>query len=203
MGAYLLVDEAHSMGVLGERGRGLAEAAGVEADVDFIVGTFSKSLGSVGGFVVSNEANFDLLRIVSRPYMFTASLPPAVVASTLTALKRLEEDSDLRRRLDANARHLFDGLRDLGFSMGPQASPIAAVVMPDQATAVGMWNALMANGVYLNLAVPPATPENRSLLRSSVSAAHTPEQIEQVLNVFARLGQEFGLLPKPARQASA
>jgi 8-amino-7-oxononanoate synthase len=203
MGAYLLVDEAHSMGVLGAKGRGLAEAAGVEADVDFIVGTFSKSLGSVGGFVVSDEKDFDLLRIVSRPYMFTASLPPAVIASTLTALKRLEEDGDLRRRLDANARHLFDGLRALGFSMGPQASPIAAVVMPDQATAVAMWNALMANGVYLNLAVPPATPENRSLLRSSVSAAHTHEQIEKVLSVFAQLGQEFGLLPEQARQASA
>jgi 8-amino-7-oxononanoate synthase len=202
-GAYLLVDEAHSMGVLGEKGRGLAEAAGVEADVDFIVGTFSKSLGSVGGFVVSDEKDFDLLRIVSRPYMFTASLPPAVVASTLTALERVEKDSGLRHRLDANARHLFDGLRALGFQMGPQASPIAAVVMPDQATAVAMWNALMANGIYLNLAVPPATPENRSLLRSSVSAAHTPEQIEKVLSVFAQLGQEFGLLPSAARQASA
>lgn len=191
------------MGVLGEKGRGLAESAGVEADVDFIVGTFSKSLGSVGGFVVSDEKDFDLLRIVSRPYMFTASLPPAVIASTLTALKRLEEDSELRRRLDANARQLFDGLRALGFQMGPQASPIAAVVMPDQATAVGMWNALMANGVYLNLAVPPATPENRSLLRSSVSAAHTPEQIAKVISVFAQLGQDFGLLPKQVRQATA
>jgi 8-amino-7-oxononanoate synthase len=203
MGAYLLVDEAHSMGVLGEKGRGLAEAAGVEADVDFIVGTFSKSLGSVGGFVVSDEDNFDLLRIVSRPYMFTASLPPAVVASTLEALKRVEAEPDLRRRLDANAHHLFEGLRALGFAMGPHASPIAAVVMPDQATAVGMWNALMANGVYLNLAVPPATPDNRSLLRSSVSAAHTPEQLDRVLTVFAQLGREFGLLPDRARQASA
>jgi 8-amino-7-oxononanoate synthase len=202
-GAYLLVDEAHSMGVLGEKGRGLAEAAGVEADVDFIVGTFSKSLGSVGGFVVSDAENFDLLRIVSRPYMFTASLPPAVIASTLVALKRVESDSGLRTRLDANARHLFDGLRALGFTLGPQASPIAAVVMPDQATAVAMWNALMTNGVYLNLAVPPATPDNRSLLRSSVSAAHTPQQLDEVLNVFARLGEEFGLLPSRSRQASA
>ncbi|MFN3583074.1 serine palmitoyltransferase [Phenylobacterium sp.] len=202
MGGYLLVDEAHSMGVLGETGRGLAEAAGVEADVDFIVGTFSKSLGSVGGFLVSNEENFDLLRIVSRPYMFTASLPPAVIASTLTALKRLQDEPGLRARLSANADRLFEGLRDMGYAVGPHASPITAVEMPDQAMAVAMWNALLQNGVYLNLAIPPATPENKSLLRSSVSAAHTPEQIDAVLGVFQQLGQEFGLLPS-ARRATA
>ncbi len=199
MGGHLLVDEAHSMGVLGEKGRGLSEAAGVEDGVDFIVGTFSKSLGSVGGFLVSDEENFDLLRIVSRPYMFTASLPPAVIASTLTALKRLEEDASLRTRLSANADRLYDGLRDMGYSVGPHASPITAVEMPDQATAVGMWNALLQNGVYLNLAIPPATPDNKSLLRSSVSAAHTPEQIDAVLSVFEQLGQEFGLLPNRRR----
>ncbi|WP_309089289.1 pyridoxal phosphate-dependent aminotransferase family protein [Phenylobacterium sp.] len=199
MGGYLLVDEAHSMGVLGEKGRGLAEAAGVEDGVDFIVGTFSKSLGSVGGFLVSDEENFDLLRIVSRPYMFTASLPPAVIASTLEALKRLEEDASLRTRLSANADRLYEGLRDMGYSVGPHASPITAVEMPDQATAVGMWNALLQNGVYLNLAIPPATPDNKSLLRSSVSAAHTPEQIDAVLSVFEQLGQEFGLLPARRR----
>jgi 8-amino-7-oxononanoate synthase len=199
MGGYLLVDEAHSMGVLGEKGRGLAEAAGVEDGVDFIVGTFSKSLGSVGGFLVSDEENFDLLRIVSRPYMFTASLPPAVIASTLSALTRLEEDASLRTRLSANADRLYEGLRDMGYSVGPHASPITAVEMPDQATAVGMWNALLQNGVYLNLAIPPATPENKSLLRSSVSAAHTPEQIDAVLNVFETLGQAFGLLPARRR----
>jgi len=201
-GAYLMVDEAHSLGVLGATGRGLAEAAGVEDDVDFIVGTFSKSLGAVGGFLVSDEDNFDLLRIVSRPYMFTASLPPAVIASTLTALERLETDKDLRVRLAANADRLYDGLRDMGYAVGPHASPITAVVMPDQATAVMMWNALLANGVYLNLAIPPATPENKSLLRSSVSAAHTPEQIDEVLDIFERLGLEYGLLQRP-RRASA
>ena len=202
MGAYLLVDEAHSMGVLGEKGRGLAEAAGVEADVDYIVGTFSKSLGAVGGFLVADDDNFDLLRIVSRPYMFTASLPPAVIASTLTALVRLEADAQLRTQLAANADQLYDGLRDMGYAVGPHASPITAVVMPDQAMAVTMWNALLQNGVYLNLAIPPATPDNRPLLRSSVSAAHTPEQIQQVLGVFERLGLEHNLLQRP-RRASA
>ena len=128
MGAYLLVDEAHSMGVLGDKGRGLAELEGVEADVDFIVGTFSKSLGAIGGFCVSDAEDFDIMRVVSRPYMFTASLPPAVVASTLTALKRAEEDVGLRARLQSNSRRLFDGLNKLGFTTGPKASPIVAVV---------------------------------------------------------------------------
>jgi 8-amino-7-oxononanoate synthase len=202
MGAYLLVDEAHSLGVLGEKGRGLAEAQGVEADVDVIVGTFSKSLGAIGGFCVSDMEDFEVMRVVCRPYMFTASLPPAVIASTLTALKRLEEDSSLRVRLQANADQLWNGLRDMGYAVGPHASPITAVVMPDQAMAVTMWNALLQNGVYLNLAIPPATPDNRPLLRSSVSAAHSREQIETVLSVFEQLGQEFGLL-KRARRASA
>src|SRR5678815_924796 len=141
--------------------------------------------------------SFDLLRIVSRPYMFTASLPPAVIASTLKALQRLEEDKSLRVQLSANADQLWNGLRDMGYAVGPHASPITAVVMPDQAMAVTMWNALLTNGVYLNLAIPPATPDNRPLLRSSVSAAHTPQQIDTVLNVFEQLGQEFGLLQRP------
>ena len=202
-GAYLLVDEAHSMGVLGERGRGLAEAAGMEADVDFIVGTFSKSLGAIGGFCVSDVDDFDILRVVSRPYMFTASLPPAVVASTLKALERAESDRSLRPRLQANSQRLYDGLNALGFTTGPQISPIVAVVMPDMPTALSMWNQLLRGGVYLNLALPPATPNNRPLLRSSVSAAHTTEQIDQVLAAFEWAGRELGLLPAQTQRASA
>jgi 8-amino-7-oxononanoate synthase len=202
-GVHLLVDEAHSMGVLGEHGRGLAEAAGVEADVDFIVGTFSKSLGAVGGFCVSDADCFDVLRVISRPYMFTASLPPAVIASSLAALQRLESDRGLRESLRANGAQLYDGLNALGYTTGPQASPIVAVAMPDQPTALAMWNSLLANGVYLNLALPPATPDSRPLLRSSVSAAHTPEQIDHVLSVFARVGRELGVLPRTSQRASA
>ena len=201
-GAYLLVDEAHSMGVLGERGRGLAEQADVEGDVDFIVGTFSKSLGAIGGFCVSDADDFDILRVVSRPYMFTASLPPAVVASTLKALELAETDRELRPRLQANAQRLYDGLNALGFTTGPKVSPIVAVVMPDMATALGMWNALLAGGVYLNLALPPATPDNRPLLRTSVSAAHTPEQIDEVLSVFEFVGRQLGALPRVSQRAS-
>jgi 8-amino-7-oxononanoate synthase len=174
----------------------------MEADVDFIVGTFSKSLGAIGGFCVSDVDDFDILRVVSRPYMFTASLPPAVVASTLKALERAESDRSLRPRLQANSQRLHDGLNALGFATGPQVSPIVAVVMPDMPTALSMWNQLLKGGVYLNLALPPATPNNRPLLRSSVSAAHTTEQIDQVLAAFEWAGRELGLLPAQTQRAS-
>ena len=203
LGGYLLVDEAHSMGVLGDHGRGLAEAAGVEEDVDFVVGTFSKSLGAIGGFCVSDMDDFDVMRVTCRPYMFTASLPPAVVSSTVTALRRLEEQPELRHKLMANARRLYDGLSGLGFMTGPTSSPIVAITMPDTERAIGMWNALLQNGVYLNLALPPATPDSRPLLRTSVSAAHSEQQIDQVLAVFAEIGAAMGLIEAPLKRVSA
>ena len=198
MGAYLIVDEAHSMGVLGEKGRGLAEAVGVEADVDFVVGTFSKSLGSVGGFCVSDLPDFNLLRVACRPYMFTASLPPAVIASTTQALKVMQERPELRTRLLENAQRLYDGLTGLGFATGPQASPVVSVSMPDRAFAIAFWNALLEAGLYLNLALPPATPTGTPLLRSSVSAAHTPAQIDTAIELFAEVGRQLGVLPEAA-----
>jgi 8-amino-7-oxononanoate synthase len=201
-GAYLLVDEAHSLGVLGETGRGLAEAAGVEADVDFIVGTFSKSLGSVGGFCVSDSPDFDLMRVVCRPYMFTASLPPGVVASTLAALDKLQRDPTLRMNLMRNARRLFDGLRALGFHTGPEANPIVAVAMPDQEMAVVFWKMLLESGLYLNLALPPATPTNVCLLRASISAAHGLDQIDAALDIFESVGRTLGVLGPDRRRVA-
>ncbi|MFC7331680.1 serine palmitoyltransferase [Rhodocista pekingensis] len=202
-GAFLLVDEAHSMGVLGAHGRGLAEAAGVEQDVDFIVGTFSKSLGAVGGFCVSDLPDFDILRVACRPYMFTASLPPSVIASTMQALHRMQEEPALRLRLTANARRLYDGLKGLGFRVGPEANPIVSIALPSREIAIAFWNMLLDNGLYLNLALPPATPDNLPLLRSSVSAAHTPQQIETAIGLFAQIGRSLGLLPATKVHAAA
>ncbi|SNR96591.1 MULTISPECIES: pyridoxal phosphate-dependent aminotransferase family protein [unclassified Azospirillum] len=194
-GAFLLVDEAHSMGVLGETGRGLAEEVGVEADVDFIVGTFSKSLGAVGGFCVSDLPDFDILRVACRPYMFTASLPPSVIATSLQALKRLREEPGLRLRLNSNSRRLYEGLRNLGFQVGPVANPIVAVALPTKELAIAFWNGLLEAGLYLNLALPPATPNSLALLRTSVSAAHTPQQIDTAIELFAQVGRRLGVLP--------
>lgn len=193
-GGYLMVDEAHSMGVLGRTGRGLCEEADAEADVDFVVGTFSKSLGAVGGFCVSDHDEFDVLRVACRPYMFTASLPPSTMASVLKALEVLVRRPELRTRLMGNARALHDGLAGLGFVVGPQVSPVVAVQLHDVETALQFWNALLENGVYVNLAVPPATPNGLPLLRCSISAAHTRPQIRRILDVFQRVGDELGVL---------
>jgi 8-amino-7-oxononanoate synthase len=183
-GAYLMIDEAHSLGVLGENGRGLAEEAGVEEGVDFVVGTFSKSLGAIGGFCVSNHPELDLVRYASRPYVFTASSSPSIIASTRRALQILNTKPELRRRLWDNANKLYGALQDLGFALGPEVSPIIAARFDDMGKALAFWNGLLERGVYVNMVLPPATPDGRCLLRCSVSAAHTPEQMDTICRVF-------------------
>jgi 8-amino-7-oxononanoate synthase len=201
-GAYLLVDEAHSLGVLGECGRGLAEQAGVEADADFVLGTFSKSLGSIGGFCASDDPDFGLLRVASRAYMFTASLPPSVVASVSRALELVEERPDLRARLADNAARLYHGLAAAGFALGPTPSPIVALRMPGPALAATFWNRLLEAGIYVNLALPPATPGSQSLLRTSVTAAHTAGQIDRALGAIVGIGRELGILEADLLEAA-
>ncbi len=191
---YLLSDEAHSLGVLGRYGRGLPEEVGCEDDVDFIVGTFSKSVGTVGGFCVSNHPQFDTLRLVCRAYVFTASLPPSVVASAIANLKAVQKGGALRARLMRNAKHLHTGLSALGLKIASDVSPVVAVVAPDVQTAVTFWRGLIEAGVYVNLALPPATPFGYSLLRASLCAAHTEEQLEEVIAIFAKVASDIGLI---------
>ncbi len=193
-GAYLMVDEAHSLGVLGERGRGLAEAEGVEDRVDFIVGTFSKSLGAIGGYCVSPHRVLDTLRYAARPYIFTASASPAQIASTRVALRLLRDGRELRRRLWANAERFYNGLKALGCQLGPQLSPVIPVILGEsREESLAVWKELLEGGVYVNLVMPPATPDHRCLLRCSMSAAHTPEQIDTLLQVFARVFSAHGM----------
>ncbi len=198
-GAYLMVDEAHSMGVLGATGRGLAEAAGVEDDVDFIVGTFSKSLGAIGGYCVSDLEDFEILRVACRPYMFTASLPPSIVASVTAALRVMRSRPDLRARLHSNVRILYDGLAAAGFRLGRTKSPVVAVHIDSPELAVATWVALLQAGVYVNLALPPATPAGTALLRCSVCAAHSREQLETVIDTLTEVAYETGVLREPSR----
>ena len=186
-GARLLVDEAHSLGVFGETGRGVAEADGVSDKVDFIVGTFSKSLGAMGGFCVSRHNILDLFRYVSRPFMFTASPSPVVMATTHEALRQLRSRPELKKTLWSNADRLYRGLQELGFELGPELSPVVAVRCKDKATALASWNQLLEAGVYVNMMLPPATPGGGSFLRCSISAAHTPEQIDTIISKFKDL----------------
>jgi 8-amino-7-oxononanoate synthase len=202
-GAWLLVDEAHSLGVLGERGGGLAEAEGVEAEVDFVVGTFSKSLGAIGGFCASDLPDFDVLRIASRAYMFTASLPPSVVASVSRAIDAVEARPELRARLAANGRRLHAGLGAMGFALGAEPGPIVSLPMPDRETAVRFWNLLLAEGVYANLALGPATPGGRPLLRMSVSAALDAGQIDSAVAAIGQVGRALGVPADEEGRAAA
>ena len=195
-GAMILVDEAHGMGFFGAHGRGVYEEQGVADDVDFVVGTFSKSVGTVGGFCVSNHPKFEVLRLVCRPYVFTASLPPSVVATAATSIRKLKDAGDKRARLWKNSRRLHQALRDLGFTLGtPDAqSAIIAVVFPDQASAVGMWQGLLERGLYVNLARPPATPAGMFLLRCSLCAEHSDAQVGEIIAMFAAAGRAIGCI---------
>ncbi len=186
-GACMLLDEAHSMGVFGERGRGLAEAVGVEDRVDFVVGTFSKSLGSIGGFCVSNRPELELARFAARSYIFTASPTPSIVASTRVTLQRVAAGQALRKQLWENSRRLYQGLSDAGFRLGPEPGPVVAVFVDCQETAINWWHQLLDDGVYVNLVMPPATPSTSCLLRCSISAAHTPDQVNRIIDRFSAL----------------
>ena len=191
---YLLSDEAHSLGVLGRFGRGLPEELGLEDEVDFIIGTFSKSAGTVGGFCASSHPKFNLLRLACRPYIFTASLPPSVVASATVAISLIERGGALRKRLMRNAQRLHSGLSQLGLDIGSDISPVVAVIAPDVNIGVKFWRNLMESGVYVNLALPPATPNNFALLRCSLSASHTNAQIDSIIDIFSKSASSLGLI---------
>jgi len=186
-GCTLLLDEAHSLGVLGETGQGLVETTGLLDEVDFITGTFSKSLCSIGGFCVSNHPQLDQLRYVSHPYIFTASPSPATIASTRAALVLLREGTDLRKQLWRSSELLYTRLEQTGYTLGPQPGPVIAAIVDNPKLALALWQGLLEHDIYVNLILPPAAPEGKSLVRCSVNAAHSEEQMEYVASVFAKL----------------
>ena len=187
-GAWLMVDEAHSFGLLGPRGLGLCEELDLLDSVDFIVSTFSKSLGGLGGFCVSRHADLELLRMASRPYIFTASLPPAVIAATRQALRRVLAGEDLRERLWRHVHRLYPELVRLGYRVGSDIpGPIAALLFEQHEAAIRVWQGLFDAGIYTNLMVPPATPGHLSVVRISLSAAHSDEDISRIMDVLRRV----------------
>ncbi len=183
-GAYLLIDEAHSLGVLGDNGRGLVEESGIPEQVDFITGTFSKSLGSVGGFCSSNHPEIETLRYASRPYVFTASPSPSNIAAARKALDIIIHRPELRKQLWDNTFALHKRLSALGLSLGPEITPIIPVRYQDPKEALSTWTRLLENGVYVNMVLPPATPDGSAFLRCSMSAAHTEQQVETIAQAF-------------------
>ena len=190
-GAYLLVDEAHSFGVYGEQGRGVAEAEGVMDKIDFYSGTFSKALAAIGGFVASNHPEAEYLRFASRPYKFTASPSPATIASAAAALRNIKETPALKERLWENAGRLHAALTQVGLKLASGPAPVISALFPTKEDAFAAWNFLLDEGVYVNMAIPPGTPGKESLLRLAVSSAHTKDDIDRLVDAYGAMAAAF------------
>lgn len=192
--AALAVDDAHALGVLGPQGDGTGAHFGLQDEVDIIVGTFSKTLASVGGFIASSERVINFLRHNSRPFIFTAALPPANTAGVLAALEVMRQEPWRRERLWHNTRRLAQGLRSLGYDIGPTRTPIVPVLIGPLDRTLIMWRRMYDAGVFTNPVVPPAVPQAQCRLRTSLMATHTDEQIDLCLDAFARIGKELGAI---------
>jgi 8-amino-7-oxononanoate synthase len=190
-GAQVLVDDAHALGVLGPDGAGTPSHFGITDDVDLILATFSKSLASVGGVIAASETVIHWLRHHSRALIFTASMPPSSVAGALAALNVLQREPERRERLWSNTTIVADALRAMGFDIGASVTPIIPVQVGNVTKATQVWRVLFDNGVFSHPIVPPAVPANACRIRVSMSAEHTPEQIERVLEAFARVARSL------------
>jgi 8-amino-7-oxononanoate synthase len=193
-GCRLMVDDAHGIGVLGTHGRGTAEHFGVEDQVDLIMGTFSKSLASVGGFVAGEERVVDWIKHRARTLIFSAAPPPASVAAVLKALDIIEREPERRERLWENTRFMANGLKSLGFDTGASRTPVIPVIVGDDRTAFTMAMRLHQAGVFVNPVVTPAVPPGQAMIRTSYMATHTREHLERALEAIGRVGRDLGII---------
>lgn len=192
-GARLMVDDAHSLGVMG-KGRGTAAHFGVTDQVDLIMGTFSKSFASLGGFIAGDDDVIHYIQHHARSLIFSASMPAANVAAVLAALDIIESEPERIERLWAVTERMRAGLRRLGFNMGPSVTPIIPIVIGDRMTTLVAWKKCFEKGLYTNAVLAPAVPPDQCRLRTSYMATHTDEQIDRALNILAEVGRELGLI---------
>lgn len=192
--AGVMVDDAHAIGVLGPTGRGTAEHFGLEQDVDLIMGTFSKSMASVGGFIAGDATVIDFIKHRARTLIFSAAPPPASVAAALATVAIMEGEPERRARLWDNTRFFAEGLRSLGLDTGESESPVVPVVVGEDLTALRMVQRLHEEGVFVNCVLSPATPPGRALIRTSLMATHTREQLERALGAVEKVAREVGLV---------
>lgn len=193
-GARLMVDDAHGIGVLGKNGRGTAEHFGLEKEVDLIMGTYSKSLASIGGFVAGDENIIHFLKHSARSLMFSASPPPASIASVSTAIDIIEAEPERREALWRNTNKMLKGFTDLGFEVGPTQTPIIPVIVKEDILAFKMAVMLQDAGVFVNVAVSPAVPTGKALVRTSYMATHTDEHLDIILTAFKKIGKKLGVI---------
>jgi 8-amino-7-oxononanoate synthase len=193
-GAAVMVDDAHGLGVLGPRGRGTAEHFGLESDVHLIMGTFSKSLASIGGFVAGERDVIDHIKHAARSLIFSAALAPASAAAAGAAVDIVEREPERREQLWRNTRFLMDGFSSLGFFTGNSQTPVIPIIVGDDERAFAMTRRLDEEGVFVNPVVSPATPPGRALLRTSCMATHTEAHLSRALEACAKVGREFGVI---------
>jgi len=192
--AGIMVDDAHGIGVLGPTGRGTAEHFGVEEEVDLIMGTFSKSMASVGGFIAGESTVIDYIKHRARTLIFSAAPPPASVAAALATVDIMEQEPERRERLWQNSRFFSGGLRSLGLNTGGSQTPVVPVVVGEDLTALKMVQRLHEEGVFVNCVLSPATPPGRALIRTSLMATHTQDQLVRALEAIEKVGREVGLV---------
>lgn len=190
----VMVDDAHSLGVIGPRGEGTAAHFGLQDRIDAIMGTFSKSLATVGGFIAGNAKLIDFLRHTSRALMFSASLPPASVAAVMTSLDIIEQEPERREALWENTTAMAEGLVDLGYDIGSSNTPVIPILIGGMKKTFRMCIRLQEEGVFVNPVVPPAVPQNRSLIRISLMATHTRQQIDMALSCLKKVGRELNVI---------
>ena len=193
-GARVMVDDAHSVGVLGAGGRGTAEHFGLEDQVDLIMGTYSKSLAAIGGFVAGEKVVIDFIKHIGRSMIFSASLPPSLVASVSAALDIIEEQPQLRTQLWKNTHKMLKSYKEMGYDTGISETPVIPIIIKDSMKVYAMCKLLFENGVFVNPVVSPAVPPGRELLRTSYMATHTEEQLDRVLGAFEKAGKQLGLI---------
>ena len=190
----VMVDDAHSLGVIGPRGEGTAAHFGLQDRIDAIMGTFSKSLATVGGFIAGNAKLIDFLRHTSRALMFTASLPPASVAAVMKSLDIIEQEPERREALWENTKAMAEGLLDLRYDIGSSNTPVIPIFIGEMEKTFRMCMRLQEEGVFVNPVVPPAVPQNNSLIRISLMATHTRQQIDMALSSLKKVGREMNVI---------
>ena len=192
--ARLMVDDAHSIGVLGDHGRGTAEHYGLNSEVDLVMGTFSKSFASLGGFIAGGERVINYIKHTSRALIFSASPPPAAVAACLAALDIIETEPERRERLWQITHRMHDEYKSLGFNIGKTQTPIIPIYIGDDMKTFQFWKMLSDEGIFVNPIISPAVPPGFQLIRTSYTATHTDEQMDRVLDVFKKVGKKMGVI---------
>ncbi|MCK4358081.1 MAG: aminotransferase class I/II-fold pyridoxal phosphate-dependent enzyme [Candidatus Cloacimonetes bacterium] len=192
--AQVMSDDAHALGVIGKNGSGTSDHFGLTDKVDIIMGTFSKSLASIGGFIAGNELLMHYLKHFSRPLIFSASLPPASAASVIAAIEIMKSEPERIEKLWKNTRKMQKGFKEMGYDIGTSETPIIPLHVGDMMTAFKMWKMLADEGIFINPVIPPAVPPNDCLIRTSFMSTHTDKQLDFALDKFEKIGKKLGVI---------